>query len=53
MTIAERGKSRAQGALDNFLADMAKEMENRPPEYIAAFWKTLRHNMREYVKEAD
>jgi len=44
MSERERGESRAQGALDNFLKQMAEklEQENRSKEYIEAFWREMR-----------
>ena len=46
MTGKECGKSRAQGALDNFLGAMAEklERENRSAEYVKAFWQELADN---------
>ena len=49
MSEEQRAECRAQGALDNFRADMAArlEREGRSPEYIDNFWRNLDLLMRE------
>jgi hypothetical protein len=47
MSDAERGESRAQGALDNFLHEMEAKLysENRSREYCKSFWAALYKHM--------
>lgn len=51
MSEAEKGLSRAKGALDNFLAEMAEklEREGRSPEYVLAFKVNLKNVMADYA----
>lgn len=51
MTDSQSGGCRAQGALDNFLAEMAAKLdrENRSAEYVFAFNVNLKSAMAEYA----
>lgn len=52
MTDAEKGKCRAQGALDKFLETMALETRDRSQEYQTAFWAEIHHCLRDsYIEE--
>lgn len=51
MSDTERAECRAQGALDNFLIAMRKEMvdKQRSPEYQETFFESLKDTMADFI----